>query len=1323
MAEPYFPGGPRPQSLGKTLEDLQRFGKGLLVGETADILGLPADLTGLYYDVRYGQTPQGIQSLIDRFGSEALAKRFMGKDFPEFSFENFGQDTEGGIESAGRAFAPGALLTKAIATARLAARMNKYPPDNGGGGYALATVGTGKLNPLDDVPETTAERLYMTQGLPGGGQAKKREEPFFDELTPDPDARLTPTGSVFSNLLNELSKIGDESSRLSMRKPIMRPELDKDGKVVKDNRGKAIVKDTGEFQIKGIDFTKEPTGAELLAYFENKLTGDIGKKFGGEGLKDAGGSGLQSRLGKEAVESGLIRYLELNPDEIMTKEKVINLASLFKPEIKMTSYSVNRQAELGGLIRDFETRVRGLADDDPVRVSLTNQLAPLLDEIEEYNRHNPWSFTNVQNLKIQDLDRPGGRLSERNQDMVRNDSLTFLFSGGEGENLLLGKKADSSSANEIDKMIAEVDDYFRAMGETTSLKTLLPGSRHGFGIDNYQGHIRATGMDTIDPATGRKYKTLSINEIQSNQAGEKGKTVAAQDPKITSEIKRLLDKRAKLNSEGKSMSDAELEQLSRLVAASGRLTRFENFNTFLSDIDDGIPLEDFKPPNVMTNKNRMDALQIVKEDKKLGTGFVNLAEEKAILQKQADDAAIIADKARDELAGLTNSVTDMKRAFFATDQRLNRDKLLLNDFKKAKEQIIEDIMDMDSGVSGATVIDRDAGIPRYLASMFYKSSRDSTTSAHLPNGRGLDNVEIGRIVGSRSSDFENQADFLEDIRKKSKAKYGTQGDVDILSEVLSDKNTELARDFKLFKFPNANPDDGRDVIITDIDMMRDYYTDLMKARDEGTFGTIGSEAERGLYGRIKKDRVTYKDYIQLKKIANGADYFKDKDNARKTLRYLMNDRERKLEAGLIKTEIFNKVMNNPKVTEIFESDNLIELKDRLADLDKNQASMDDIAYGTERRKILDDIKTDFGLTEVGSGDTAFFNLEMLKGRSPIADAFAKAADEVYDEYSKTLKKVPVLTDAFYNRLQPRRPKTTGSSELDNAFGAAFSNFFKEPKLWDVKEFNKKLTDKKRKTETINSAFDDYVQENFVDSSTLIESAIAKRGLEQFKKDKDFVEKRVAAAEVNEQDTINQLADFNREKDFDKLLEDLKDRLPEELKDTLQKIIEHEKTVLQGGNKFQMNVPVLDYGQMTELMVHNVIKKAKELGYERVVFPSMEAYDDMAQREFLPNGVTQRREYGDLRDTKAYDFAIGKPLTDALKKYGKGYITANEVIASKAQGRTGTARVGKKQERSNAIDDDLHRIVDLTIEEASKKADSNIPRMAKGGILSKFRKAS
>ena len=37
------------------------------------------------------------------------------------------------------------------------------------------------------------------------------------------------------------------------------------------------------------------------------------------------------------------------------------------------------------------------------------------------------------------------------------------------------------------------------------------------------------------------------------------------------------------------------------------------------------------------------------------------------------------------------------------------------------------------------------------------------------------------------------------------------------------------------------------------------------------------------------------------------------------------------------------------------------------------------------------------------------------------------------------------------------------------------------------------------------------------------------------------------------------------------------------------------------DKFLAGPPVLEYGQMTELMVHNVIKKAKDMGFERVHF--------------------------------------------------------------------------------------------------------------------------
>ena len=155
MAEPYFKGGPRPQSLDDTLDDFKKIGKGLLVGETADILGLPADLVGLYYDVRYGETPKGIQSLIDQYGSEALAKKFMGQDFPEFGFDN--------LESAGRAMAPGALLAKGIATARLAARGIK-PPSPPSDGLALQSATDVPANNtyIMDVPKTTGEKLAMT---------------------------------------------------------------------------------------------------------------------------------------------------------------------------------------------------------------------------------------------------------------------------------------------------------------------------------------------------------------------------------------------------------------------------------------------------------------------------------------------------------------------------------------------------------------------------------------------------------------------------------------------------------------------------------------------------------------------------------------------------------------------------------------------------------------------------------------------------------------------------------------------------------------------------------------------------------------------------------------------------------------------------------------------------------------------------------------------------------------------------------------------------------------------------------------------------------
>ena len=1322
MAEPYFKGGPRPQTLDQTVTDLKRIGKGLLVGETADILGLPADLLGLYYDVRYGETPEGIQSLIDVAGSEALAKRFMGEDFPEFGMN---------LESAGRVMAPGALLAKGIATARLAARGgDMFPPSNNSAGYALATVGDGaKVDVVEEVPDTIGERLFMTQA-DEGGQAKKirqDDEKFFEEgLNVDVEASLNPDRTIFSNLLNELEKIGKTSSRLSILEPRMIPKR-VNGQIVKDATGK-VVKEPGPSLIRGIDFKQQPTGRELLAYFTNDLKPEFSKKFGGMGLKDSGGSGLQSRLGKEAVETGLIRYLENNPDKVITKEELINAASLFKPNIKMSVYSKNEEASLAEQKKNLINSMVGLSDSDPRKAKIVDAIKIIQEKIDNYSAHNPWTHDGIQMIKVQDLGsvqnpQTAGKLNSNNQSLVRTDNVTFLFSGDKGFETFMGKSVDKASSNEIDRKINEIDDYFKAMGETTSLKKLGLGNNHGYAIPNYFGHVRGTAMVTIDPATGKEYKTLSINEIQSNQAGKKEKRVNAEDAKLMAELNRLNEKRKNVP----GLNDAEQAKYNRLKKKT----------------EDSV----IGTPKVLTNKTRMDALKIVEEDRKLGTGFVKFAEEKDILQKDFDKKTTKMETLEREFSKLNDGVGGLKRALFKTDESLNRDRILLSDFRKAKAKIIEDLeaaTDIPASRLGRSYgtpigIDREEKMPKVLASLFFRNH--DNYGDHLAGGRGFDSFDIatildnknpleGKFFGPRSpinlGNPEN-LDELKELKQIAKTKYGTEGNTDILQDVFALKDNDLNYDFKLSNYPHAQgafPE--RRVDITDIGMLREHYEDIGQLYDNDLI----SESTYKLYAQKPP---TYEDYIEIKRKVD-PDYFMDKDNVKATISHLVNDRERKIEAGYANSLIFNKVMNDPEVTKLLESDNVVEIRDRLEALNKQQRlnaeqgiPQDNASYYAELDKIKDDLKTDFGvqMTDFGSSGQDF----ALVDYGAIGKAFKKAASEVYDEFRKTEKKIPMISQRNYGELVRggfKRP-----SLLTNLMGQKYKKgaFTKD-------SFDKVLGTKKYKDSHIRQAYSDFIHRNFQTDITFLESAIAKKGLTQFNKDKKYLENQILEAQALQQDSFVQLEEFNKKRDLDKILDNLRDKLPENLKKSLEEIIKHQKfgdsTNLE---KFLAGPPVLEYGQMTELMVHNVIKKAKDMGFERVHFPSMDAYDDMGQRQYLGSGV-KRIQYGDAENKTAYDFSIGRPLTKALKKYGKGYITQAEVIGKKnpvvsstgtvlggGTGQQGIARIGKKQTRANAFDEDLHRIVDLTVDEASKKADLKIPRMAKGGILSKFRKVS
>ena len=465
MAEPYFPGGPVPQGLGKTLEDFQKLGKGLLVGETADILGLPADLTGLYYDMRYGNTPQGIQSLIDRFGSEALAKKFMGEEFPEFGMN---------LESAGRLMAPGALLSKGIASARIAAKMRNRPPSDGGFGgpqFAMAGAGASKLP-----PPTTGETLMMTaDNMPTAPREPQRAQIFEDDyLKKDvsTSAQLSKDGVFFSNLLQEIENIGTGQGELQQlkqtRMPILENFTTKKGKKAqrpkRDESGNIMYQDGVTTRVEGIEFPM--TGSQILEKFKT--------------LKD----GTNSRLYKEAEETGLIRYLELNPKEKFEadggKEKLYNIASQFTPEIESRVY---RESDIQAIEAEAQDIMNKIATPN-----MTNEeIAALQARGDELADRKRKTLMGMGNLTQQRID-PGG-------DAVYDVIHTIYGTGARGNEIVGASINKLGETQSVKQELKKLEDFFKSTGDTDSLKKLTQSySEHGFGsaVDGgYFAHTRA----------------------------------------------------------------------------------------------------------------------------------------------------------------------------------------------------------------------------------------------------------------------------------------------------------------------------------------------------------------------------------------------------------------------------------------------------------------------------------------------------------------------------------------------------------------------------------------------------------------------------------------------------------------------------------------------------------------------------------------------------------------------------------------------------------------------------------------------------------------
>jgi hypothetical protein len=238
----------------------------------------------------------------------------MGQDFPEFGFDN--------LESAGRALAPGALLAKGIATARLAARGIK-PPSPPSDGLALQSATDVPANNtyIMDVPKTTGEKLAMTanEGI-GGGLPPKKQVPKGPKNFEEAGEKHIPKSK-----LPEISAFrgGDPEKAI---KSFMREQEDKLG----INATQQFFSPTAYFfenSANLIGFGKKPKkGIDIL----NSIITN---------------NNVPRSVKREMRSLGLDNFLLRNSETPFTREDFISLLNSVKPQITVETFSKVEDAQ------------------------------------------------------------------------------------------------------------------------------------------------------------------------------------------------------------------------------------------------------------------------------------------------------------------------------------------------------------------------------------------------------------------------------------------------------------------------------------------------------------------------------------------------------------------------------------------------------------------------------------------------------------------------------------------------------------------------------------------------------------------------------------------------------------------------------------------------------------------------------------------------------------------------------------------------------------------------------------------------------------------
>jgi len=1288
MAEPYFPGGPRPQGLGKTLEDFQRLGKGLLVGETADILGLPADLAGLYFDMRYGSTPKGIESLINRFGSEALAKKFMGEEFPEFSFENFGKDEN--LESAGRMFAPGALLTKAIASARLAARLKNRPPsggDFGGPQFAMAGAGASKLP-----PPTTAETLMMTtDNVPAAPREPERVQIFEDDYLKkdvNTSAQLSKDGVFFSNLLQEIENIGTGQGELQqlrqIRMPVFEPGKGKKGKPIpkKDEFGNVIYQEGITTRVEGIEFPM--TGAQILEKFKT--------------LKD----GTSNRLYKEAEETGLIRYLELNPKEKFEadggKEKLYNIASQFTPEIESRVY---RESDLLAIEAESQDIMNEMATPNMT----TEEIAALQARGDELADRKRKTLMGMGNLSQQRID-PGG-------DAVYDVVHTIFGTGARG-NEIVGSSIDKLGETQVVKQeLKKLEDFFKSTGDTDSLKKLTQSySEHGFGnaVDGgYFAHTRSVdgfmGFE-LGPNAPELEDARFFNEFQNNQGMTKARKMVQDSPAKTADVQRNIQKQKdiidvlnnemaqkNIDAQNGTITQAELKQFENYFVSEK--TKRNNNITNLNKILD-------RKNDIVLNSKLMDVNQVLKIDKEQNLGISTFSEKKVKLQDEGKEISNEIDRIMVSIGTLDNSIDPLKKQVFQVDNDLEKFRSL-SESQQYNKTAIDNFFDEDVANPGA-------GQELFLVgdSKFDPSSaiKDDVEAVDLMQNNVPSLIKKFMTMAVKDSDAQSVV-----LKTNFVFRSGLTG-----NQVQAFEKQAIDEINKRFKFGGDTLQDnplnvflksGNDRI-KDNDMVLDHYRTVEKLVNDGKIDVEQFNPEfsaDSINTRLGKDKgrlapiiseLTYEKYVQMKVLDN-PNYFRTPQNISKFFKDAYRNHGLSLEQDYIKAQVVKNLVNSNELRRIAGEDNIKELAQRLKVANDKPGTYSDKVE--DYKNIYQDFQADFEVEYGSSG----------KGSKVIE----KVVNETVDKYINATKRIPRTSDqaGYRRRIEGFGSTNIADFEYTPPTSQNLLSKFVSPEKGklNIKPFTatpETLRNQIKKDLILNAHANVFGNYN----NAIIDSMAHQDKLKSLDGERAILANRLREGQAKLSQNKIDLRPFLQRGAIQNLVNQLGDKVPDSMKNSLKQAMLHADS--NQSFQFQKNPPIQNSQQGLDMMVHKSISDAKKDGKRYVIFPKLVDY-------------AAARGSG---NSAKYKFAAGDDeLGGILKKhYGSAYFTTPNVYSSSSKvspTSTRILRMGSGSYDRNSPDfvndADHFRVIDLT----KIDSDLKIPRFKKGGIFNKFRKVA